>query len=73
MLFYYIENLTIIDIEEVGEEVVYTFATNEEIVKQIEKVLTRYYKKLRTPEEIAVAENKLKQAIADYEERRSNG
>ena len=72
MLFYYIPNLKIIDIEEVGEEVVYTFATNEEIVKQIEKVLTRYYKKLND-EQKEIAEQLLKQAIADYEERRSNG
>ena len=68
MMVTYVEPFIIIDIE----DNTYTIATNEEIVKQIEKVLTRYYKKLRTPEEIAVAENKLKQAIAEYE-RRSNG
>lgn len=68
MMVMYVEPFIIIDIS----DDTYTIATNEEIVKQIEKVLTRYYKKLRTPEEIAVAENKLKQAIAEYE-RRQNG
>lgn len=67
MLFYYIPNLKIIDIEEVGEEVVYTFETNEEIVKGIEAINVRNYKKLRTEEEIEIAENKLKDAISDYE------
>lgn len=65
MMVMYVEPFIIIDIS----DDTYTIATNEEIVKQIEKVLTRHYKKLRTPEEIAVAENKLKDAIAEYEER----
>lgn len=69
MMVMYVEPFIIIDIE----DDTYTIFTDEEIVKQIEKVNTRYYKKLRTEEEIAVAENKLKDAIAEYEERRSNG
>ena len=69
MMVMYVEPFIIIDIE----DDTYTIATNEEIVKQIEKVLTRYYKKIRTEEEIAVAEQLLKEAIQDYEERRSNG
>ena len=65
MMVMYIEPFIIIDIS----DDTYTIFTDEEIVKQIEKVNTRYYKKLRTEEEIAVAENKLKDAIAEYEER----
>lgn len=69
MMVMYVEPFIIIDIS----DDTYTIFTDEEIVKQIEKVNTRYYKKIRTPEEIVVAENKLKDAIAEYEERRSNG
>ena len=71
MMAMYVEPFIIIDID-ISDDT-YTIFTDEEIVKQIEKVNTRYYKKLRTEEEIAVAENKLKDAIAEYEERRSNG
>lgn len=69
MMAMYVEPFIIIDIS----DDIYTIFTDEEIVKQIEKVNTRYYKKIRTEEEIAVAENKLKDAIAEYKERRSNG
>ena len=67
MMVMYVEPFIIIEID-ISDDT-YTIFTDEEIVKQIEKVNTRYYKKLRTPEEIAVAENKLKDAIAEYEER----
>lgn len=72
MLFYYIPNLKIIDIEEVGEEVVYTFETNEEIVKGIEAINVRKFKKLNDEQKV-IAEQLLQDAIAEYEERRSNG
>lgn len=62
MMVTYIEPFIIIDIE----DDTYTIATNEEIVKQIEKVNTRYYKKLRTEEEIVIAEQLLQDAINKY-------
>ncbi len=65
MMVMYVEPFIIIDIE----DDTYTIFTDEEIVKQIEAVNTRHYKKIRTEEEIVIAENKLKDAIAEYEER----
>ena len=62
MMVMYVEPFIIIDIS----DDTYTIATNEEIVKQIEKVLTRHYKKIRTEEEIAVAEQLLQDAINKY-------
>lgn len=69
MMVMYVEPFIIIDIE----DDTYTIATNEEIVKQIEAVNTRHYKKLRTEEEIVIAEQLLKEAIQNYEERRRHG
>lgn len=65
MLFYYIPNLKIIDIEEVGEEVVYTFETNEEIVKGIEAINVRKFKKLNDEQKV-IAEQLLQDAINKY-------